>query len=57
MINRYQLVIVTDISPCAVVKGIIFQIRQNDVKGFSDTDIGIVIYTAVYLLIICPIME
>ena len=52
IINRYQLIIITDISPCAVVKRIFFQIRQNIVKRFSDTDIGIVIYAPVYLLIV-----
>ena len=53
IINRYQLILVTDVSPCTVIKGIVFQILHYVVKGFPDTDIRIVINTAVYLLIVC----
>ena len=52
IINRYQPVTVTDISPCAIIKRDYFQILHDFVDRFFDTDTGIVIYAAVYFLII-----
>ena len=53
IINRYQFIILTNISPCTVVKWIFFQVLHYIVKGFPYADIRVIINSAVYLLIVC----